>query len=189
MPASCGDVPEPENVFLKMKEQIDSLEHTLKDRTNEMREIQKFIKRLEVNIIESSEKNFDQAYKKIDYNHADLKDLMFQRMNLVSKKLVANNKVIANNKEAGQAENIATKKKVKMFGRKVDMRMDEVNADHDKLTGKYDYLIHCNDYFAKLAEQIITVTELNTSLLHADERDKNSISLLGTTGPKTLQNR
>ena len=49
-------------------------------------------------------------------------------------------------------ENLATKKRVKVYGRKVDQRMDEVNADHDKLTSKYDYLIHCNDYLAKLAE-------------------------------------
>ena len=65
--------------------------------------------------------------------------------------------------------------------------MDEVTKDHDRLTNKYDFLIHCNDYFGRLAEQMITVTELGTSLMRADEKDKASICLLGSTGPKTLQ--
>lgn len=67
--------------------------------------------------------------------------------------------------------------------------MDEVNRDHDRLTGKYDYLIHCNDYLAKLAEQIITITELNSCLMSSDERDKNSICLMGSQGPKSLQTK
>ena len=54
------------------------------------------------------------------------------------------------------------------------------------LTTKYSYLIHCNDYFAKLAEQMITVTELNCTLLRSDEADKSSISLMGVRGPQTL---
>ena len=67
--------------------------------------------------------------------------------------------------------------------------MDEVNLDHAKLTSKYDWLIHCNDYFAKLAEQIITITELNSCLQRADEKDRDSICLMGTLGPKTLGER
>ena len=73
-----------------------------------------------------------------------------------------------------------------MFGRKVDNRLDNVIADHDVLYNKYSYLTHCNDYYAKLAEQIITITELNCTLLRSDESDKTSISLMGVKGPQTI---
>lgn len=42
-----GDVPEPEGILERMKDQIDEVERKLQDRTNELREVQKFIKRLE----------------------------------------------------------------------------------------------------------------------------------------------
>ena len=65
--------------------------------------------------------------------------------------------------------------------------MEAVNKDHEKLSSKYNFLLHTNDYIAKLAEQMITVVELNSCLLVSDEADKNSICLLGTQGPKTVQ--
>lgn len=61
-----------------------------------------------------------------------------------------------------------------------------MNEDHQTLNGKYSYLVHCNDYFAKLAEQVITVTELNSCLLTADEKDKDTISLMGGKFHRTL---
>lgn len=76
---------------------------------------------------------------------------------------------------------------MKVFGRKVDTRIDEVNTNHDKLSSQYNFLLHSNDYIAKLAEQIITVVELNSCLLVSDEADKNNICLMGTMGPKTIQ--
>ena len=79
------------------------------------------------------------------------------------------------------------KKRVKVFGRKVDQRMDEINWDHNQLKSKYQFLIHCNDYLAKLAEQMITITELNSSLTRQDEKDRESICLMGSQGPKGLR--
>lgn len=86
---------------------------------------------------------------------------------------------MAANKDKQEADTVASRKRVKIYSRRVDQRMDEVNVDHQTLMGKYDFLLHANDYFAKLAEQIITIIELNSSLLRQDEQDKQSISLLG----------
>lgn len=140
-----------------------------------------------MDLVAKLEKLFDHTFKKIDYHVADLTDHIKQRMDLVAGKIVKQNRKVQDNKSAATEDNVATKRRVKVFGRKVDARMDDVSKEHQQLSGKYDFLIHCNDYFGRLAEQMITVTELNSCLMRADERDKASIALLGSQGPKTLQ--
>ena len=174
-------------VLVRMKEQIDHVEEALKERTTELREVKSFVQRLQIAIEDKMQKMFDHTFKQIDYHVADLNDHIKQRMDIVGGKMVKNNKKIEQTKDFAAQDNTATKKRVKVFGRKVDARMDEVSKDHDKLSHKYDFLIHCNDYFGQLAEQMITITELNSCLMRADERDKDSICMLGTQGPKTIQ--
>ena len=146
------DIPETEDILLKLKDQIDCIEATLGARTTEIRKVDSYVKRLEKAIIEELESDFKQTFFKIDFVEADLKDLINQKLNIVSSQLRKSNANVNANKDQAMQENLATKKRVKVYGRKVDQRMDEVNSDHDKLTSKYDYLIHCNDYLAKLAE-------------------------------------
>ena len=123
----------------------------------------------------------------MDYHVADIKDLIQGRMNIIGSKLVKNNKVIAENKESGNTEKFEIQRSMKVFGRQIEQRIDGVNDDHKRLTGKYDYLVTCNDYFAKIADQMITITELNSCLLTSDEKDRNSISLMGGKFPRNLQ--
>ena len=45
--------------------------------------------------------------------------------------------------------------------------------------GEYDNLLTQNLYFAKIANDIIKLQEINAALLSADEKDKQSITLMG----------
>ena len=125
-----------------MKQQIDELDHKLKDRTNEIRELKNYVKRFEDSIISELEKNFKQVYLKMDYNVADLKDQLHKRMKLVGNKMVTNKQEVTANKEQAEMDKIATQKRVKVVGRVLNERLDEVNRDHDLLRFKYDLLIH-----------------------------------------------
>ena len=125
-----------------MKQQIDELDHKLKDRTNEIRELKNYVKRFEDSIISELEKNFKQVHLKMDYNVADLKDQLHKRMKLVGNKMVTNKQEVTANKEQAEMDKIATQKRVKVVGRVLNERLDEVNRDHDLLRFKYDLLIH-----------------------------------------------
>ena len=125
-----------------MKQQIDELDHKLKDRTNEIRELKNYVKRFEDSIISELEKNFKQVHLKMDYNVADLKDQLHKRMKLVGNKMVTNKQEVTAHKEQAEMDKIATQKRVKVVGRVLNERLDEVNRDHDLLRFKYDLLIH-----------------------------------------------
>ena len=45
--------------------------------------------------------------------------------------------------------------------------------------GDYDQLLNQNYYFNKIASDVITLQEIMTALLSADEKDKKDISLIG----------
>jgi len=87
-----------------MKDQIDALDMTMKDRTSEIRELTKYVKRMEQALIAELVKQLNTSYQRMDYHVADIKDLIQSRMNIIGSKLVKNNKVIADNKESGNTE-------------------------------------------------------------------------------------
>ena len=161
----------------------------MKDRTNELRGLQKYVYKFEQATEEILLRNFKACYAKMDYIDKDMKDLVFQRMNIVSKKLVTNNKNLSASKEQAQNANFSTLRNVKQYGRKFDMRIDEVLSKNGFLMGKYDFLVNCNNYVAKLAEQLITITELSSCLLRSDEKDKGNICLMGSKGSKSLKDQ
>ena len=99
IPAAYGEVPDANQVLLKMKDQIDVLESRLQDRTYEIRENSKYIKRLETNFIDAIDKNIENVYNYMDFHVADLKDHIQQRMNIIGDKLVKNAKKIQENKD------------------------------------------------------------------------------------------
>ena len=79
-----------------------------------------------MDLVAKLEKLFDHTFKKIDYHVADLTDHIKQRMDLVAGKIVKQNRKVQDNKSAATEDNVATKRRVKVFGRKVDARMDDV---------------------------------------------------------------
>lgn len=83
-----GTVPEPDQVIAHMKDDIDELKSVMQDRTNELRATQKYLQRFETSIMALMTKQFDAVYKRVEYHVAELKDLLYQRMNLVSARLV-----------------------------------------------------------------------------------------------------
>lgn len=84
---------------------------------------------------------------------------------------------------------MAIKRRVKLFGRRVDSRMDEVNVEHDHVMSKYNGLLTANNYIGELAHTVIKIVELNSCLIKADERDKRSICLMGSKGPQTVHEK
>ena len=52
------DIPETEDILLKLKDQIDGIEATLGARTTEIRKVDSYVKRLEKAIIEELESDF-----------------------------------------------------------------------------------------------------------------------------------
>eukprot|EP00354_Favella_ehrenbergii_P003056 CAMPEP_0170451278 /NCGR_PEP_ID=MMETSP0123-20130129/580_1 /TAXON_ID=182087 /ORGANISM="Favella ehrenbergii, Strain Fehren 1" /LENGTH=145 /DNA_ID=CAMNT_0010712931 /DNA_START=839 /DNA_END=1276 /DNA_ORIENTATION=- len=134
-------------------------------------------------------KRFEEVYNVIYYDKINMKEHLQSRMDIIGNRFVEYRKKMASAKEEGSQDLVAIKRRIKLFGRRVDIRMDEVNSDHDKLGGKYGYLLSCNDYIAKIAAVVIKIIELNSSLIRADERDKKSICLMGAKGPQTVQEK
>lgn len=110
-------------------------------------------------------------------------------MELVANRFLATNKKMKNLQESNNMDLAAFKKRVRLFGRQVDRRMDEVNNEHDHLLGKYDFLFNCNNYLGELASTVVKVIELNSCLFVADERDRRSICLMGSKGPQSLHEK
>ena len=83
-----GEMVTTEMILCKMKDQIDEVEGVVKERTIELRDLKKYVKRLETQLVTALEDQFKSAYLKIDYNEKDMKDLLHQRLNIISSKLM-----------------------------------------------------------------------------------------------------
>ena len=78
-----------------MKDQMDDIERKLQDRTNELREVQKFIKRLEQSILAELLKRFKHVFDLMSYDTATMKEYIQSRMDIVGDKFIKNNKKMA----------------------------------------------------------------------------------------------
>ena len=56
----------------------------------------------------------------MDYHVADIKDIIQTKMDIVSSKMVKSNGIIASNKDSASQDILATQRRVKVFGRRVD---------------------------------------------------------------------
>ena len=81
---------------------------------------------------------------------------------------------------------IEIKQMMRVKFRQIHERVDVLYQDNDVLLDKYRVLLKENLYYAVLAESMIKIMQLSSSLLAADERDKESISLIGEKGPTDL---
>ena len=78
--SSSEDIPDkvqtitPEEVIAKMKDQLDTLYLDVQDRTTELREVQKYVKRLETALFTDMKQMIESVSMTCDYNKADLKD-------------------------------------------------------------------------------------------------------------------
>ena len=108
-------------------------------------------------------------------------------INSTADRMVKSKENMNDNKEAANQDLTATQKRVRVLNREFDSRIKLVNQDHSNLLSRYSHLIHYNDYFTRLADRLITITELAGALQYQDEKDKDSISLLGAKGFTNVQ--
>lgn len=57
----------------------------------------------------------------------------------------------------------------------------------DLVKFKYNGLLHHNDYLSKICQMQAEATDINAVLMFQDERDRSSMSLLGSTGESKEQ--
>jgi len=134
----------------------------------ELRELQKYVKRFETTIVNELLKQFDRVFKRLDYVVADNKAILQERMEIIGNKFVSVHLKMKGNRELNIQENFVLKHEIKVLERKTDRHITEVTADHNALSSKYTALLHQNDFLANLANTMISIIEINTSMIKAD---------------------
>ena len=120
---------------------------------------------MEQGLITSLTRDFEQVYNMISFEKADMKDFVKGRMDIIGDRFVKTNKKFVSAADNSGQDIEAVKRRIKLIQRKVDQRIDGVNNEHDTVMGKYNYLLTCNSYVGRLAETMIKVVELNSSLV------------------------
>ena len=125
---------------------MDELEQKLQERTYELREVEKYVKRLEQSIIAELVKRFEYVFNMMNHDKADMALHVQSRCDIIADRFIKFNKKMQSAKDNNGQDLVAVKRRIKLFGRRVDSRMDEVNREHDHIMSKYNYLLNCNNY-------------------------------------------
>ena len=137
------------------------------------------MKRIEKYISTELPRSIKSVEDLIDYNKKDMIDHVKRKTDLIGQKFMKGNKDMAANKEEAEYGDLNIMKKMRVSQREADDRFTKVEDNHQVLMGDYDQLLNQNYYFTKIASDVITLQEIMTALLSADEKDKKDISLIG----------
>ena len=137
------------------------------------------MKRIEKYISTELPRSIKSVEDLIDYNKKDMIDHVKRKTDLIGQKFMKGNKDMASNKEEAEYGDLNIMKKMRVTQREADDRFCKVEDNHQVLMGDYDQLLNQNYYFNKIASDVITLQEIMTALLSADEKDKKDISLIG----------
>ena len=82
----------------------------------------------------------------MNHDKADMALHVQSRCDIIADRFIKFNKKMQSAKDNNGQDLVAVKRRIKLFGRRVDSRMDEVNREHDHIMSKYNYLLNCNNY-------------------------------------------
>ena len=169
-----------------MKDQIDDLSFTLKERTNELRETQKYLKRLEMSLMKDIKEIYSHQDKLRDYQIADLKHEIHEKFNVISSKFNANNSNISNFKDNTEQQRFKIEQIIRINTRKLNTKVEQLRKEHDILAANYLDELRQNVYYKDLAVALVETLQMSRNIMLADEYDKETIALLGRVGSKDL---